>query len=153
MSTPRNPDAAFRHERLLAAPPSRVFAAFAQAEQLAQWWGPSGFTSTFETFEFKLGGRWVFVMHGPDGTDYPNASVFREIESDAKVVIEHVKGHWFRLTVSLSARGEHTHLTWIQEFESQEVAAKLRHIVVPANEQNLDRLEALLAGRPLASTE
>jgi len=78
----------------------------------------------------------------------PYASVFREIEPDAKIVIEHVKGHWFRLTVTLSARGEQTHLTWIQEFESQEVAAKLRHVVVPANEQNLDRLEALLVDRP-----
>lgn len=153
MSTPQVPSAAFRTERVLTATPSRVFAAFAQAEQLAQWWGPSGFTNTFATFDFKPGGRWVFVMHGPDGTDYPNQSVFREIVPDAKIVIEHVKGHWFRLTVTLSARGDQTHLAWLQEFESAEVADELRAIVVPANEQNLDRLEALLAGRPAASAE
>ncbi|MBM4119179.1 hypothetical protein FJ251_15870, partial [bacterium] len=59
MSTPQVPSAAFRTERVLTATPSRVFAAFAQAEQLAQWWGPSGFTNTFATFDFKPGGRWV----------------------------------------------------------------------------------------------
>jgi hypothetical protein len=50
------------------------------------------------------------------------------------------------LTVTLTARGEHTHLAWNQEFESPEVAEQLRPICEPANEQNLDRLQALLAG-------
>jgi len=84
-------------------------------------------------------------MHGPNGTDYPNESVFKEILPDAKIVIEHVVKPWFVLTVTLTARGDQTHLTWVQEFESPEVAEQLRTICVPANEQNLDRLEALLA--------
>ena len=45
----------------------------------SRWWGPKDFTNTFEQFEFKPGGRWVFVMHGPNGTNYPNESDFREI--------------------------------------------------------------------------
>ena len=53
---------------------------------------------------------------------------------------------WFTLTVTLSARGDGTHLTWVQEFESPDVAASLRGLIIPANEQNLDRLQALLAG-------
>ncbi|MDP1860173.1 MAG: SRPBCC domain-containing protein [Gemmatimonadaceae bacterium] len=145
MPPTHNPSAALSTERVLAASPQAVFAAFARPDLLAQWWGPSGFTSTFERFEFTAGGRWVFVLHGPDGTDYPNESVFLAIQPDQKIVLEHVVGHWFILTVTLTARGDGTHLTWVQEFRSPDVAEKLRSVVVPANEQNLDRLQAVLA--------
>lgn len=137
--------AAVRTERLFSADPRTVFAAFEQPDRLARWWGPSGFTNTFEQFEFRAGGRWVFVMHGPNGASYPNESVFREIERDTRIVIEHVVKPWYTLTVTLTDRGEQTHLAWVQEFESPEMAAKMRRISEPANEQNLDRLQSLLA--------
>lgn len=141
-----NPDATLRTERLLAASARNVFAAFENPAQLARWWGPSGFTNTFEQFDFRPGGRWVFVMHGPNGADYPNESVFREIERDARIVIEHVVQPVFTLTVVLTPRGDaQTHLDWAQAFDSAEVANKLRALVEPANEQNLDRLQAVLA--------
>lgn len=131
--------------RVLSATSRRVFAAFEQPDQLAKWWGPNGFTNTFEQFEFKPGGRWVFVMHGPDGTNYPNECVFREIQPDTRIVIEHVVAPRFRLTVTLTDCAGKTCLGWVQEFETFELAARLRPICEPANEQNLDRLEALLA--------
>jgi uncharacterized protein YndB with AHSA1/START domain len=140
-----DPSAAVRTERLISANPREVFAAFAQPDRLARWWGPKGFTNTFEQFEFKPGGRWVFVMHGPNGASYPNESVFREIRAETRLVIEHVVEPWFVLTVTLTARGDGTHLAWVQEFESPEVAAKMRRLVGTANEQNLDRLQSLLA--------
>jgi hypothetical protein len=88
-------------------------------------------------------------MHGPNGIDYPNGSVFREVDRDARIVIEHVVEPWFFLTVTQTARGDRTHLDWIQEFETPRGAAKMRPISATANEQLLDRLEALLsAGRP-----
>lgn len=146
MPQANNPSAAVSTERVFSANPRKVFAAFEQADQLAQWWGPMGFTNTFEQFEFKPGGRWVFVMHGPNGANYPNESVFREIEPDARIVIEHVVAPWFRLTVTLTARGDKTHLAWAQEFESPAVAEKMRPLSASANEQVLDRLQALLAG-------
>ena len=146
-ANPNHPDAALRTGRLLSASPRQVFAAFEQADQLARWWGPSGFTNSFERFEFRPGGRWVFVMHGPDGADYPNECVFRVVEPDTRIVIEHVVAPWFTLTVTLTARGEQTHLGWVQAFDSPEVAATLRSVCEPANEQNLDRLQALLAGQ------
>ncbi|APR75561.1 Putative glutathione S-transferase-related transmembrane protein [Minicystis rosea] len=145
MSHANTPNAAIRTERLLSAAPREVFAAFEQPERLARWWGPKGFTSTFEQFDFKPDGRWVFVMHGPNGANYPNESVFREIQPDTKIVIEHVVKPWFRLTVTLTARGDQTHLTWVQEFESAEVAEKMRSLSATANEQNLDRLQTVLA--------
>lgn len=145
MSHANDPNAAVRTERVLSASPRKVFAAFQQPDRLAQWWGPSGFTNTFQRFEFTPGGRWVFVMHGPNGASYPNESVFREIQPDTRIVIEHVVTPWYRLTVTLTPHGDQTHLAWVQEFESPEMAAKLRRISEPANEQNLDRLQSLLA--------
>lgn len=138
-------DSAVSTERVLAASPAQVFAAFARPDLLAEWWGPSGFTNTFEQFEFQPGGRWVFVMHAPNGANYPNESVFREIEPDAKIVIEHIVNPWFTLTVSLVPRGQQTHLAWVQVFESPEVAAKMRALSGTANEQVLNRLQAVLA--------
>ncbi len=102
-------------------------------------------TNTFQEFEFKPGGQWVFVMHGPDGANYPNESVFREIQPDSRIVIDHVSSPRFTLTVMLTARGDKTHLAWAQEFETPEAAARLRPVCEPANEQNLDRLQSLLA--------
>ncbi len=145
MSHADNPNAAVRTERVLSASPREVFAAFEQPDKLAQGWGPKDFTNTFEQFEFKPGGRWVFVMHGPNGANFPNETVFREIEPDARIVIEHVVKPWYMLTVTLTARGDQTHLAWNQEFESPEVAAKMRALSGTANEQVLDRLQALLA--------
>ena len=69
----------FQTSRTINASPELLFEAIAHAERLAKWWGPHGFTNTFNRFEFKPGGKWSFVMHGPDGTDYPNESEFLEI--------------------------------------------------------------------------
>lgn len=145
MSQAKNLGAVLGTERVFSANSRKVFAAFERPEQLARWWGPEGFTNTFEQFEFRPGGRWVFVMHAPNGVNYPNESRFREIQPDFRIVIEHVMQPWFTLTVMLTPLGEKTHLAWDQEFESPEVAVRLRPLCETANEQNLDRLAALLA--------
>jgi uncharacterized protein YndB with AHSA1/START domain len=144
-SSGRN-DATFRSHRVLPHPPESVFEAFARPELLARWWGPNGFTNTFEVFEFQPGGRWKFVMHGPNGSHHPNESVFIEMHPPSKLVIQHVSLPRYILTVTLAAHEGGTEITWTQEFESSTAAARLRHIVEPANEQNLDRLTAVLAG-------
>jgi uncharacterized protein YndB with AHSA1/START domain len=75
-----NHDASFCTERTLPFSPQTVYNAFASADVLATWWGPEGFINEFETFEFIVGGRWTFVMVGPDGARYSNQSVFTELE-------------------------------------------------------------------------
>ena len=62
--------------RLVDAPRDLVFEAWSDVEHLKHWWGPNGFTTTTSEFDFRPGGVWRFVMHGPDGTDYPNLIVF-----------------------------------------------------------------------------
>jgi uncharacterized protein YndB with AHSA1/START domain len=131
---------AFSTSRDIPATIEQVFAAISDPERLARWWGPDGFSNTFSVCEFKDGGRWSFIMHGPDGRDYPNDSVFAEIESPTKVVVQHVSEPRFCLTVVLTASPAGTTVSWSQAFESPEVASRIEHIVVPANEQNLDRL-------------
>jgi uncharacterized protein YndB with AHSA1/START domain len=79
-------------------------------------------------------------MHGPDGTDYPNESEFLEIESNEKVVIRHACQPFFTLTILIVETENGSTVYWTQDFDSEEVANKVAHIVEPANEQNLDRL-------------
>ena len=62
-------DREFLHSRRIDAPWERVFHAFSDAAHLTRWWGPKGFTSTFHEFDLRPGGRWRFVMHGPDGRE------------------------------------------------------------------------------------
>jgi uncharacterized protein YndB with AHSA1/START domain len=131
----------FKTSRKISATVNQVFAAF-QAERLARWWGPAGFTNTFTICEFKNGGRWSFTMHGPDGRNYPNENVFVEIKALAKVVIQHVLEPKYCLTITFEASADGTVVFWAQVFESSEVARRMEHIVVPANEQNLERLSA-----------
>jgi len=138
----------FTTSRTFAATPDAVFAALADPVRLARWWGPAGFRNTFDTFEFRPGGRWRFTMHGPDGTDYPNESAFVAIEPDHKVVIRHIVQPHFQLSVTLTADGDGTRVLWEQAFDDPQVAAAVRHIVEPANEQNLDRWQAEVAAAP-----
>jgi uncharacterized protein YndB with AHSA1/START domain len=129
----------------IAATPAAVFAAFADPQRLARWWGPDGFRNTFETCDFHPGGLWKFTMHGLDGASYPNESVFHTIEADRRVVIDHVCQPLFRLTVELQPSAIGTQVLWTQVFEDAAIAAAVAHIVEPANDQNLRRLAAEVA--------
>src|SRR5690606_36010665 len=65
--------------RVIDGPRHLVYEAWTEPRHLARWFGPHGFTLTTRIFEFRVGGVWEFVMHGPDGTDYPNWLRWREI--------------------------------------------------------------------------
>jgi uncharacterized protein YndB with AHSA1/START domain len=132
--------------RQIPASPAAIFAAIQDPGRLARWWGPSGFSNRFETFEFKRGGKWVFTMIGPDGKTYLNDAVFASIEPDRQVVIDHVSQPHFVLTITLEAVPGGTLVKWDQTFADAAVAEAVRHICEPANEQNLDRLSAELLG-------
>jgi len=134
----------FRTSRSFPAPPGAVFAAFADPARLAGWWGPEGFTNTIHSFDFRTGGRWLFDMHGPDGQTWPNECEFTSVVEPGTIVIRHVGQPRFELTVTLEAAEGGTLVTWAQAFEDASVASAIRHIVEPANEQNLDRWLAAL---------
>ncbi|MEN9866938.1 MAG: hypothetical protein RL748_2528 [Pseudomonadota bacterium] len=135
----------FNTAREIPASPEQVFAAISTPERLARWWGPAGFTNTFTQCDFRVGGKWSFTMHGPDGNNYANENVFAEIDAPHKVVIQHVVEPLFSLSIVLTPSAGGTLVAWSQVLENAEIAARIEHIVVPANEQNLDRLTAEVA--------
>ncbi|HEX4408816.1 MAG TPA: SRPBCC family protein [Xanthobacteraceae bacterium] len=110
------------------APRDLVFEAWTDSKHLSQWWGPNGFTTTTLHFEFKPGGIWRFVMHGPDGRDYQNRVTFDEIVRPERIVYRHtgnedgrgddVEPVQFRQTVIFEDLGGRTRLTWRGDFPS-----------------------------------
>ena len=131
--------------RLIDAPRALVFRAFSEPEHLARWWGPDGFTNTFAEFDFRPGGHWRFTMHGPDGSDHDNHSVFEEITSE-RIVFQHLGPvHEFQMTILLEERDGKTAITVRMLNASAELHKQIEPFVRVANEQNLDRLEAELA--------
>jgi uncharacterized protein YndB with AHSA1/START domain len=75
--------------RTIQGPRDLVFEAYTDVSHLSQWWGPDGFTTTTLSFDFRPGGVWDFVMHGPDGTDYPNWIEWLEIVPPERIVLVH----------------------------------------------------------------
>src|SRR5260370_13045963 len=75
--------------RVIGAPRELVFEAFTRVRHLSQWWGPEGFTTKTRSFEFRVGGEWNFVLHGPDGTDYPEWISWTEIVPPERIALLH----------------------------------------------------------------
>lgn len=138
------PDNEIRSSRLINFPRELVWTALSDPNHLVNWWGPKGFTNAFHTFDFKVGGQWKFIMHGPDGTDYKNESRFVEIVQPEKIVLDHISEPRFRMIITLDDRSDKTELTWRQIFETSDICRRVRVYAEPANEENFDRLEAQL---------
>ncbi|SLI52196.1 Activator of Hsp90 ATPase homolog 1-like protein [Mycobacteroides abscessus subsp. bolletii] len=132
--------------REIEASPSSVFAAFEDEARLARWWGPDGFTSTFQSFALEPGRMWTFVMHGPDGKDYKNQISVLEVVPSSKIVLHHVSGPRYLLTVTLESTSGGTTVGWNQEFENPDVGRRLAPILTSANEEVLTRLGAEVTG-------
>ena len=135
-----------RVARLIEAPRERVFRAFSDPELLAKWWGPKGFRSTFTEFDFRAGGEWRFVLHAPDGTERSNVILFVHVNPPERIVFEQLVDHHFEMTIRLNEQDGKTRLDWCQLFDTEAEYARVRSVVDPANEENLDRLEAVVAG-------
>ncbi len=130
--------------RVFAAPRELVFRAWTEPEHLARWWGPKDFTNTFHEFDPRPGGAWRFVMHGPDGANYPNESVFVEVVRPERIVLDHVSRPRFRLTATFGDLGDKTRLIFHMLFRSAADCEKVKKLAVEGNEQNFDRLAAEL---------
>ena len=72
--------------RIFDAPRELVFKVWTEPQHIAQWWGPQGFTTRVTEMDFRVGGKWRYVMMGPDGTEYPIKGVFREIVPLERIV-------------------------------------------------------------------
>ena len=143
------PDGGTTHDivttRVLDAPRERVHAAFADADAVARWWGPAGFTNVVHELDVRPGGAFRVTMRAPDGSTFDLAYVFVETAPDRIVIRNPQPGHAFDSTFALEADGDRTRLTWTMRFDSAEEAARVRSFVAQANEQGLDRLQAHLS--------
>lgn len=117
--------------RVLDAPRELVFSVFTDPRHLAQWWGPDGFTTTTHSFDFRPGGEWRFVMHGPDRRSYQNRITYEEIVRPERIVYRHGGGDdvepvQFRQTLTFEDLGDDcTRLTWHGRFPSAEERARV----------------------------
>ena len=139
--------------RLLDAPRKLVWRVWSELEHLHQWFGPFGFTTTTHEFSFTPGGVWRFIMHGPDGTDYPTRIVFRELDPPSRLVYDN---HWdlpgapidFTAVVTMKAEGRRTrfsiHLIF-RDAESYRTAVE-RYGVPDGGIQTVDRIAGYVEG-------
>lgn len=106
--------------RLLDAPVHLVWEAWSNAEHICNWWGPNGFTCTISKMDLRPEGEWNLVLHGPDGTDYKNRSIFKEVIPQQKISFWHESAPKFLSTITFEARGEQTFITWHMLFNNRE---------------------------------
>jgi uncharacterized protein YndB with AHSA1/START domain len=137
-------------QSVLGAPRSRVFRACTEPEELAQWWGPRGFTIPHIDLDLRVGGGYRFAMQPPEGEMFYLAGEFREIDPPARLV------YTFRwedpdpddretlVTVSLRDLGDSTEFALVQEG----FAAEGRRALHEAGwTDSLERLQQLMSSR------
>lgn len=135
------------------APRALVWRAWTEAERIAQWWGPTGFTTTTHEMNVRPGGLWRFVMHGPDGRDYMNLVKYVEVKKPERLVYDQggegdTADISFHVTVTFVERNGKTEVTLRTVFPT----AALRNRVVEefgaieGGKQTLARLAEHLQG-------
>ncbi|MGI5271639.1 SRPBCC domain-containing protein [Nonomuraea sp. CA-218870] len=143
--------------RAISAPRELVFEAFTEVRHLSRWWGPEGFTTTTRFFEFRVGGVWDFVMHGPDGTDHQEWITWTEIAPPERIALEHGESrddpNAFASVLTFEPAGEETRIVMRTVFPTKELRdeAVEKYNAVEGGEQTLSHLAAYVAG--LASDE
>ena len=138
--------------RLINAPRELVFEAFTSPEHVIHWYGPDGFTITNKEMDVKPGGVWRFIMHGPDGTDYPNKIVFIEVVKPERLVYQHsdddgnLEPIRFHVTVTFEKQGNKTDLTMRSVFETPEERDRVvkEYGAIEGGIQTLNRLQEYL---------
>lgn len=139
--------------RLFEAPRAVVFKAWTDAEQLAQWWGPKGFTNPVCEIDARVGGAIRIHMRGPDGSIYPMKGEIREIVPPERLVFTNIAlddaGHHIIegfTTVIFTEEGGKTRLTVHTRGSAmtEQAVGYLKGMEMGWT-QSIDKLQALLA--------
>jgi len=140
-------------EREFDAPPDVLFRAFTDPDAMKVWYGPNGFTITVIAMDFRVGGQFRFTMHGPDGTDYSNRMIYREIVPSQRLVYLHDSGvdndpRGFNVVNTFKAIGtDRTLLTRRSTFPSVEARnAVMKFGAVELGMQTMEKLAAFVKG-------
>ncbi len=115
--------------RVFDAPRELVWEAWTNPQHVVNWWGPRGFTITIEEMDVRPGGVWKHTMHGPDGTDYANKSIFKEVVKPERIVYSHGGG-------KKGGPGIHFEMTWTFEAVGEKTRVTLRHVFATAADRD-----------------
>jgi uncharacterized protein YndB with AHSA1/START domain len=145
----RNRSNEIRIIRVYDAPVKAVWDAWTDPKQVAQWWGPRGFTLTTHSKDLRPGGSWAYTMHGPDGVDYPNKTQYFEVEKYSKLVYDHGANDdrppLFRVTVLFSETGGKTTMEMTMTLPTPEAAEEAKKFIKKAGgDSTWDRLAEYL---------
>lgn len=135
--------------RVFDAPRELVFRAFTERGHVESWWGPDGFTTTTYEMDVRPGGQWRYMMHGPDGKDWPNRIRYREVVPGERLVYVHDDdGHTdhapFDVTVTFDDEDGRTRVTQRLRLDSVETRAAVAGFAVEGGRQAMNRLAAYL---------
>ena len=140
-----SPDREIVSTRVVNATREIVFRAWAEPDHLKNWWGPKGYTCTFNEFDLRPGGKWSFIMHGPHKVHYPNECVFVEVSQPELIAWNHNSYPKFQVVALFEEISNHqTKVTFKMLFSTPEECTKAKAYAVEKNEENFDRLEAEL---------
>jgi len=138
--------------RVFNASRNLVWSAWTEQKHILHWWGPNGFTNTIHKMEVKPGGVWEFIMHGPDGTDYPNKIVFTEVVKPELLKFDHGSDNpndpgQFKVTVNFKViEAKKTEITMRMVFQTKEARDLVveKYGAIEGNTQTMNRLEEYL---------
>src|SRR4051812_20567319 len=134
--------------RVISAPRELVFEAFTEVRHLSRWWGPEGFTTTTRAFDFRVGGEWDFVMHGPDGTDYQEFITWTEIVASERIALLHGESRGdpnaFQSVLTFTSEGAMTRIEMSTLFPTKELRddAVEKYHAIEGGQQTLGNLAA-----------
>jgi uncharacterized protein YndB with AHSA1/START domain len=138
--------------RTINAPRELVFAAWTDPQHIDAWWGPNGFTTTTASRDVRVGGSWVYMMVGPDGTEYPNVITYTEIRKPERICYDHGDDKdpcVFTVTVTFEPLGDKTALTLRTLCASVEQVREFKKFgAVEGGQQTLARLDQFLSTGP-----
>lgn len=137
--------------RVVGAPRELVFEAFTEVRHLSRWWGPEGFSTTTRSFEFRVGGAWDFVMHGPDGTDYQEWITWKKIVPPERIELMHGESrddpNAFESILHFEATGDQTRIVMRTLFPTKALRdqAVEKYHAIEGGQQTLANLAAYVA--------
>jgi uncharacterized protein YndB with AHSA1/START domain len=136
------PDCEIVSSRNINAPRELVYRAWSEPIHLKNWWEPKGFTNTFNEFDFRVGGKWSYIMHGPEKGNYVNECEFIKIEKPLLIAWRRFSKPIFQVVTTFEeVFNDKTKIVFKMLFNSADECRKVKAFAVDKNEENLDRLE------------
>ena len=123
--------------RLLSAPAPALWRAWADPALLRTWWCPKPWQTEVLAFDFRAGGAFHTVMHGPDGERSDNPGCFLEVIPQQKIVMTSMLTADYRPAVSPFA------MTTIINFADEQGGCRYTATVLHADDETREQHEQM----------